>query len=71
MGTHKTYRKSDGSAIDTRDIDWTEFDGMSDEEALHRAKEDPDAPPLDQDELDKFKRVHPPLTEEKDANNNG
>lgn len=59
MTTDKPYHKPDGTVVDADDIDWTEYDSINDEEAERRALADPDAPPLDQDELRKFKRVNP------------
>lgn len=56
---HRTYKKSDGTTFDDSDIDWTEFDNMSDEEVHRRALADPDAQPLSKEQIKRFKRVNP------------
>ncbi len=59
MTKNRTYKKSDGTTFDDSDIDWTEFDNMSDEEAHRRALADPDAQPLSEEQIKRFKRVNP------------
>ncbi len=58
MTKNRTYKKSDGTTFDDSDIDWTEFDNMSDEEAHRRALADPDALLIDPKTFHKFKRVN-------------
>jgi len=55
----KTYQKSDGTTFENGDVDWTEFDKMSDKETHRRALDDPDAQPPTEDELKEFKPAHP------------
>lgn len=40
-------------------MDWAAFDALTDEEVLKRAKSDPDAQPLAEDQLAKMKRATP------------
>ena len=59
MTKYKTYKKSDGTTFDNSDIDWTEFDSMSDEEVHRKALTDPDAQPLSEKQIKRFKRANP------------
>ncbi len=59
MTKHKTYKKPDGTTFDNSDVDWTEFDKMTDEEAHQKALADPDAQPWTEEGLKGFKRVNP------------
>lgn len=59
MTKHKTYKRIDSTTFDDSDIDWTEFDKMTDEEAHRKALADPDARPWTEEGLKGFKRVNP------------
>lgn len=49
----KTKKKPDGG------MDWQAFVAMSDDEVIKRAKRDPDAPPLTDEQLNRMKRATP------------
>ncbi len=68
MKKKKTYKKSDGTTFDNSDIDWTEFDKMSDEEAHRKAVDDPDAKPWTEEELKEFKPVNPKPSNKEEEN---
>jgi hypothetical protein len=59
MSKSRTYQKTDGSTVTITEEDYKQIQGLSDEEKEERAKSDPDAQPLSDDELDKLKPVHP------------
>ena len=66
---NKTYRKSDGTTVTVTDEDYKKLQELSDDEIERRAGCDPDALPLSEEELKKFKRVKPVTPP--DGNNNG
>ena len=54
-----TYNQSDGSTFTVTDDDFKEARKMTDEEIHRAALSDPDAQPLTDEQLKKFKRVSP------------
>jgi hypothetical protein len=55
----KTYRKADGTTVTVSDEDYKKLQELSDDEIERRAACDPDALPLSEEELKKFKRAKP------------
>jgi len=55
-----TYRRADGSLITVREDDYKEALEMTEEEVHEAALSDPDAQPLTEEQMKKFKRVSNP-----------
>lgn len=54
-----TYQKTDGSSVTITEDHYTKMRKMTDEEVHDAALSDPDAQPLSEEQMKKFKRVHP------------
>lgn len=55
----KIYNKTDNSKVTITEEHYKNIQGLSEAEILKRAESDPDAQPLTNEQLSKFKRVNP------------